>query len=67
LTAASIGLIKSCQNNYNNNKPGVVHYVNGKSVIERRLDTNEEVQIYLNFEKGKWESEYYPNLNEREK
>ena len=67
ISAMGVGLIKSCNENYNNSRPGVVYYVNGKQVIERRFDTNEQFQNYLNSEKGKWEAEYYSSLNKKTK
>ena len=67
VAAMSIGLIKSCQDEYNNSRPGVVYYVHGKQVIQRRFDTNEECQKYLNSEKGKQEAAYSLGLNNSKK
>jgi hypothetical protein len=47
------------QDNYNNNRPGVVYMVKGKPVLERRFDTNEQFQEYLNSEQGKREAKFY--------
>ena len=65
VTAMGVGLIKSCQEDYDKGRPGVVYYVDGKPVIQRRFDTNEEFQEYLNSEKGKQEAEFYSSLNKK--
>jgi hypothetical protein len=59
LSVIGVGLIKSFQDNYYGSKPGVVYMVNGKPVIERRFNTNEQFQEYLNSERGKQEAEFY--------
>lgn len=64
-SAAGVGLIRSCHQNYDNSRPGVVYCVDGKPVIQRRFDTNGEFEKYLNSEQGKNEKECYEGLNKR--
>jgi len=63
VSAIGVGLIRSCQGNYDKGRPGVVYMVNGKQVIERRFNTNEQFQEYLNSKRGKQEAKYYSSLN----
>ncbi len=66
VSAMGVGLIQSCHENYDKSRPGVVYYLDGKPVIQRRFDTNEEFQEYLNSERGKQEAEYYKSLNRKD-
>ena len=61
-----LGVIGHCNKTNHDNKPGVRYYMYGEPVIERRFDTNEQLQEYLDSERGKQEAEYYSNLNQRE-
>jgi hypothetical protein len=65
VSAMSVGLIRSCQDNYDKSRPGVVYLVKGKPVIERRFNTNEELKRYEESEQGKREVEYYLAQNKR--
>jgi hypothetical protein len=65
IAVAGVALIKSFQDNYYDNLPGVVYMVNGKKVIERKFKTNEECQEYMNSERGKQEAAYYLSLNKK--
>jgi hypothetical protein len=67
ITAMGIGLIRSVQENYDQNRPGVVYYSHGKPILQRRFDTNEEFQKYLDSEQSKKEKEYYSKLNNSKK
>ena len=62
-TFVGVSLIKSCQDNLHDSKPGITYFVHGKEVMDRRFETNEECQKYLNSEQGKKEAEYYSRLN----
>ncbi len=63
LTAGSVGLIKSCVDNYYQSLPGVVYFVDGKEVLERRFKTNEELKAYTESEEGKAEAKFYLEQN----
>jgi hypothetical protein len=65
LSAVGISIIKSFNESYYNSKPGIVYMVNGKEMMERRFDTNEECREYMNSERGKQEAAYYSSLNKK--
>ncbi len=67
LTAAGVGLIKSCQDSYYSSLPGIVYFIDGKKAIERRFKTQEEFDAYLISEQGIKEKEYYTALSNRPK
>jgi hypothetical protein len=65
LSAVGISIVKSFNESYYNSKPGIVYMVDGKEMMERRFDTNEECQRYMNSEKGKQEADYYSSLRKK--
>ena len=61
--ASTNGNNNATSSNINTNRPGIVYYVNGKEVMERRFDTQEQFNHYHNSEEGKKEAEHYKSLN----
>lgn len=63
IAASGTALVKSIVDGYYDSQPHVTYLVNGKEVISRTFDTNEELHKYMGSEKGKQEAEYYLKLN----
>ena len=64
--AAAVGAIRSCQKNSDASKPGAVYFIINGRVLERRFDTQEQFQQYIDSEKGRQEAEYYmPSLEQQ--
>jgi hypothetical protein len=67
VSAMGVGIIRGCQNSYDQGKPRVIYYVRGKQVIQRVFNSNEELQDYQSSERGTKEKDYYSKLNEMDK